>query len=179
MSYPARKLVRDAVKTALADVTYGFNAKLAAIASTYGVTAWTFNFSAGSSNFLQAYLGGEDVDMTQIATFPAMLIYTTGMQQSAREKLRTFSGNLICNIDIYLQYAYRLDGVSFPEQDDIEKYSDAVSDVLTEIFQRRALAWPAGVSYSYQFQFEPDPAIPLADGWRQRLACQLAFQVNL
>ncbi len=178
-----RKPLRDAAVTALADATFGFNAKLAAELAAASVIGhgFTIDFGANSANFLQSYYtSAGEVDLSAIRSWPAMVAYTTQYQPTQVEKFRQISGTLLLNVDVYLRFAFRdVGGSAYAmEGNNTEDVADAVEGAVLEVFQRRALTWPSGYTYTGNITPTREPVAQMADGYMQRLAFQLEFEVN-
>ena len=180
VSLPVRKIVRDAVRDILADATYGFNPILAATAADYAIEPWVITYDQPGGNFFQGFLVGESaVEMADVLTYPAQVLYTTASENIVREKGRQFSGAVAVSIDNYIRFESRRDGVGLPEPWDADAWADCVEDVLIQVLHRRGLAWPTGVSYGGKYQIAREPIVQLPDGWAQRIPMQLAIEVNL
>lgn len=174
-----RKDIRVAMVAALADSTLGFNARLAAVAGEYAIQPFELDFGPDSYNFLQAFYGvPEDVELSAIRQWPAMVLYTTNATRNGQQKSVGFSGSVQAHIDIYLRYRLRDETVVDIETRDPESIADAVEDALLSVFQRRGLAWPTGCTYNGDINCDRDPVVLYGDGYLQRLATQLKFEVN-
>lgn len=173
MSAVTRKRIRDAAVGALSDVVTGFNARLAALATDYGITPFVIDFGPTSRNFLQSYLSPDQVDFSNVATYPAMVVYTASSENTNIEKFRLFSGQVELYIDVYLRYRQSL------ESRDTESIADAVEDALTQILNDPLMPWPATVAYNGGFRSPREPLALLGDGYEQRIPVQLLFEVNI
>lgn len=178
-----RKPIRDAAVTALADATYGFNTKLSAEFTAASVTGhgFTIDFGATSKNFLQSYYtSAGDVDLSAVQTWPAIVVYTTQYQPTQLEKFRQISGSLLLNVDVYLRFAFRdVGGSAYAmEGNNTEDVADCVEGAVLEVFQRKALTWPSGYTYGGLIVPTREPVAQMGDGYMQRLAFQLQFEVS-
>lgn len=177
------KPIRDAVVAAMADASYGFNAKLAEEFTAASVTGhgFTIDFGTASANFLQSkYSSAGEVDLSAIRTWPAIAVYTDGLQPTQVEKFRQACGTLLMNVDIYLRFAFRDAGGSAyaMEGNNTEDVADCVDGAIREVFQRRAIAWPSGYTYGGLITPTRDYVSQMADGYMQRLSFQLQFEVS-
>lgn len=178
-----RKALRDAAVAALADTTYGFNAKLVAELTAASVTGHGFviDFGATSKNFLQSYYtSAGEVDLSAVQTWPAIVLYTTQYQPTQLEKFRQVSGDVLLNVDVYLSFAFRNAGGSAyaMEGNNTEDVADCVEGAVFEVFQRKALTWPSGYTYGGLITPTREPVVQMADGYMQRLSFQLQFEVS-
>lgn len=180
-----RKVVRSAVHTALSHATTGFNAQLAAIASAYGVTAFTLDWSLPSKNVAFSFLEeGDGEETSSLTEYPACLIYCGRAENQWRVKGKKFSGTVAVRVSFILRYRALTDAVTAGNtithekaMADTESIADAVNDAALEaIYAGGAAFQSAGVFYS-TYVAEPSPVEPLGDGYRQRVDITLGFEV--
>jgi hypothetical protein len=168
-----RKAVRDAALSELAASVTGFNATLAALAGTYGVTPFTIDWSSTSSNFSQSQVTTEQLELSRMIEYPGCLLYTPTTQNQNLEKFRRFSGVVVLNIDVIVDFR---DGA---EGRDTESLPDAVEDAITSIFNRPTLSLPAYVVWNGDIECVREPVRLNGDGYFQRCPHQLTFEVHV
>ena len=165
-----RKVTRDAVRTALSAAVTGFNAQLAAIAAAYSIVPYTIDWAAESRQTFQGYISPEQIDVSQIVEYPAVVLYTSDAINENFEKGHRFGGQVQAHMDWYLRFKTGI------EVDDVESILDATEDAALEAINDYS-AWPANVIYNRQFQVSRDAISLLGEGWEQRIAVQMLFHV--
>jgi hypothetical protein len=177
-----RKLVRDAIKSALADTDDGFNATLAAIAATYGIDPFTIDWSDGSGNFIEANLDETGARASRLVTGVTVSLYTSESRNKSlgenRSKTAAFEGTILAHLDIRLDFR---DGEDV--NDDLtEDVADAVEDAIIQILVdpqgpfRGSFEGP--VYFSGDFACLRPPIEQLAEGYAQLLPFQLLYEVH-
>jgi hypothetical protein len=176
-----RQTIQDTILAGLAATSTGFNARLLALALDYGITVFGIDFTRGSSdNFLEAYVDGiSAVERSQIKAFPAIVVYSSEAIFTGQEKGRGFSGSVQFHIDAYLRFRFRDDGESGMESSNTESLANAVEDALLSVFHQSAFAWPTGVIYNRAFHGGREQVMEYADGYLQRVAIQMLFEVRI
>lgn len=120
------------MRSALADATHGFNAKLAAVAATYGITAFSINWAAsGSGTMLQSYVDAAGREQSRLKGISAAL-YTSASQQAGgvdRAKGYAFDGQVVGHLDVFLEF----DDGEEVTADLTEDYADAVEDAVIQV----------------------------------------------
>jgi len=156
-----RKKVREAAVSVLSNATTGFNARVAAKATAYGITAYTIDWSAGSGSFFQAYVEPEDIDLTQIKQWPAVNLYTVGSFHEGRVFGRAFSGTIGLRVDLFLKLRTGVEAGS-----EIERNFELAEDALITALRDDLTGIHAyGVSPLNQFDVPREAARLLGDGW--------------
>lgn len=177
-----RKLVRYAIADVLASPTTGFNYQLAALASTYGIEPWEFDFGRHSRNVIYGFLDDEGIDVSGIFNFPGLVICTTEAIDEKKIRNMKFSGFVGVTIGAYLRLQ-ALDAedmvVNRPDFDgDLEKWADATEDALQEaLYAGRGAFQTAGCNYTL-FRSDRSPIVARGDGHTQSLTFQLGFEVH-
>lgn len=179
-----RKLTRDSlVNLALADADEGFNAQLAAIAETYGITPFLLDFGAESPNVVYGALDEEGVRISRIFEFPGAVISTVEAVNERRVRGARFSGFVSASIAIYLRMRVIDDfniGANQPNfGGDWESLPDAVEDAMHEaLHQGRGAMSAAGVNYS-EYRSDRDLITETGDGYMQKITFTLGFEVTV
>lgn len=170
-----RKRTRTAVYDALVSPTFGLNAKLAAAAPGYGVTAPTFDLAAGSSQFLQGFLLPEALDLSPLIVFPALVLYTSSARtESGREKFRKWTG------DVQVESHFYLEQRAGREKDNTEVLGDLLEDAFVEVLNAaRSIFEGAGVTWGGDYSCDRDPVVQLENGWAQRIPISTLFEVTV
>lgn len=172
-----RKLVRDGIRGALAHQTTGFNSKFAALAGAYGLApALSIHWDPLSRQVFQGFIGADLLDLSQIADFPAVVIYTSRAENQLLTMPTKFSGTITGHADFYLRFDLDRNSGG-PERDDTDSWSDAVEDAVIEALHAYT-GWSGGVAFLREFRCERDPVVLLGDGWAQRLPFEIFFEVT-
>lgn len=174
MSTLITRYVRAAAKAYLADPTSGFNATLASIAATHGVTAFTIDWSATSKQFWEAYLTPDDVDESAASKYPMAFLHGVASDNSHDSLPRTFSGS----VDLALAFWFTDRATSAPRT--LEPLCDAVEDAVNAMFADGN--WPQlwGASNAVMVRC-PSQRARLDTGgehWRASIVFRLTFQVD-
>lgn len=178
-----KKQCRDALVASLADGTSGFNAVLAGIAPSYGINAFTLQFSLPSPNVVFGYLDDEEVQVSQIFEFPGAIIYSTESVNERSLKPARFSGFVNQYIVFYLRYRKFDDEdlmVNQPDFDgDFEKFPDAVEDAINSALESgRSIM--AGYRVNMEnYRADRGPIQSLGDGHVQVLTFTLGMVVHV
>lgn len=177
-----RKVTRDALVSALADDTTGFNAQLASIGQEYGISPFALEFtSPASKNVVYGYLDDQEVDVSSIFEFPGAVIYTTeGVDENRPNRSKYFVAGVI---SLYLRYQ-QLDApdtqTNLPDfSNDFEKWPDACEDAMTAaLYAGRGAMSTGGVNFT-QYRADRSPVVNLGDGHTQKLTFTLGFEVHI
>lgn len=170
-----RKLVRDALRTALQHPTSGLNAKVRAAATEHGIEPFEIAWEEGSRQFLQGYFDADAVDLSPIFEFPGLVLYTSqAAKQPDREKFRDFAGDVIAQLDFYVEIRQ---GREF---DNTESYGECFEDALLQVMAAtRSIFESAGAYWNGDIEIAANPVVQLQDGWAQRISTTLTFEVTL
>jgi hypothetical protein len=179
-----RSAVRSAIRSSLADATHGFNAKLAAVASTYGITAFTISWNAAdSATMIQSQFDPEGRAASRLpVTGASATIYTTESRQDRRAMSGAFDGRVRAHVDFFIRFA---DGEN--TNDDLtESYGDAVEDAVIRVLTDPASAMIStyfngtnGVYYTGGFGCLRPPIEQTADGFAMLLPFQFLYEVRV
>lgn len=93
--------IRNALKGQLSDATTGMNARIAALAASYGVDTFEVDFSDDSVNFLMSAVDIDSVEESSVFTYPLMTIDTIGAQDLGLIFSASFSGRIQGVIDVH------------------------------------------------------------------------------
>jgi Tfp pilus assembly major pilin PilA len=176
----ARMMARRGVLAALSDPTGGINEIYGVLAAENGLDqAVKFDFEPGSENVVCTFVSSaNDVDISQVAEYPALSIYTSDAKNANIEKSRSFSGLVTVHVDGWIRHQARrgsADGMPF---DDTETVADvleaAISKCITDF-----VGWESGVVYNNEFQFTREPVLLIGDGWQQRIAGEFYIEVHV
>jgi len=166
------KLFRDAVIAKLSHATTGFNARLAAVASTYGITAFEIDFTTGS-NFFQGALTPDVLARSSRVQAPFMCLYATGWHNENQEKSRVFSGPVDLTLDVEL--AWQQDN---PDETNFESMADAVEDVILATLNESTHSGWGSVVYAKQIECVRSPVSLDASSFSQSLSFNMTAVVN-
>lgn len=168
-----RKKVRDAATAILGNDFTGFNARLESLIAEYNLPKdFRVDWDNNSVTFFQGYIDASQADGSQIASWPAVFVYTSNLVNENRQKPRTFSGTITLHIDVWLRFR---DGV---EQDDIESVCDAVEDAAISALYDDAAGWPPSVTPAAEYSVSKEPAQLMGDGWQQRIPIVIPVEVD-
>lgn len=176
-----RKRIRDTVRGFLAASATGFNARLAAAAASFGVTAFTINFAVDgtSRNFAQSYVDWNQpavLESSSILDFPGMALYTTEGQDTGMPRGARWFGDVILCIDLILRYRIGMEGTpALPNTEDI---MDAAESSVFECINDTSLLWPPGVRLARETMATRDSGIQLSDGFQQVTHLSFKFGAN-
>lgn len=164
----------------LADATTGFNARLAAIAASYGITAFAVDWDLNSTSFIQSFVDPSAVDVAPlIPADVAALLYTSlsseSHEQEGRTKFARYSGQIILHLDFYLRFD---DGME-PLERNTEDIADAIEDAVIQVLRRTDADWPAGVVFNGDVASPRESIVHLADGYGQRIPFTFLFEVHV
>jgi hypothetical protein len=176
-----RKLVRDVIRGALADATHGFNAKIAAIAASYGIAAFTINWGAADSpNFIQSQLDTVSEGVSRL-TGIRVALYTGGSQTlpaEDRSKGAKYEGEIEAHLDVWVEFG----GGADVTDDLTEPYADAIEDAVIEVLNPQSplrAAWQGPVYFDGTMAAIRNPVVPLEDGYQQYLSFTFIFEVSV
>ena len=179
-----RKLVRDAIREALAASTGGFNEAIANIASAYGISAFTINWAATDSPsfVMQQRADPAASDDNRLVRGISAALYTSEavtLPAGQREKFTTFHGNIRANLDFHIEYNAGMEA----SEDLMEPVGDAIEDAVL-----RVLCTPTGSQF-YRFsgdvQWTGDylsnklPIEETADGHLQVMQFSLVYEISV
>jgi hypothetical protein len=99
-----------ALQTRLSDPATGFNANLAAIAATYGITPYVVDWSSTSSNFMVGQVDPTLLEASSTFTYPFTTIDTGAVVDDARVVSAVFAGTIALVIDVTIS----LESEDFP-----------------------------------------------------------------
>jgi hypothetical protein len=175
-----RAIVRASIISALSDASAGISARYDSIRGEFGLPEIEpLDFGEDSRNVLQCYVANaNDVDISQVADYPALAIYTSAVSNRNIEKGRAFSGAVTAHVDIYLRHQARRGELDGAPIGDIERYADAIEAAMLRCLSCY-LGWPSGVVYNNEFSVSREPVLALGDGWQQRIAAEFYFEVHL
>lgn len=166
------KHARQTLVTLLADENVGFNPTLAIICQTYGIPAFTLDFTA-KGNFFQGYYSAKDlVETTPLKKGPIVCMYTMKSQNMNDQKFVTFSGSIMFGIDTY---------VTFPQSSALQNTEDLVDAVEATYYS----VFNSAANYSFygDVQYNGDLLVtrgPLAKGlpnWVQLVQSRLTVDL--
>lgn len=163
-----RKKVRDAVKTILADPATGFNPRLAAYASAYGITAFALDFTDGSDNFAQCYVDPEKIVQSELIEFPGMTLYTLDDEDNGEPRGLRYRGDVMVVMDFYVR-------LREGEERNTEDLTDAVHDAALSAINDPNVAYPPGVLYTRRSKGSRVSVQPLKDGFQQLARVEAQF----
>ena len=177
-----RKLVRDAMKAALANPADGFNARIAAIADEYGIEPFTIDFGAGSLSFLETYADQPGRLSSRLIAGVSLFLYTSlSEQDSAKEKAKraVFEGSVTAHLDFDVCFR---EGIGITEEL-TENYADAIEHAVTDVLLDAAAPntealFSGPVYFSGGFACAREPAVQTADGFRQLLPFTFLYEVH-
>ena len=179
---PTRKAVRDAATAILRDEATGFNARMAALSTEYGIEEFKIDFNAGSKSFFQGAIEpeSEDLEYSQLHPKPIALVVSTAESTSLRKQNSPyFSGEVQLRLDAYIQISKTKNRTTDQvEWDDTETTMDVIEEALLLALQESD-NWQPNVIYNHQFASERGPLRLTGDGWSQRLSLMLVCEVHL
>lgn len=159
----------------MSNATTGFNARLATIAAGYGVTAFTISWLAASKQFFQGYLDPAQLERSQLATFPAVALYTSLAEDAVEgQHFRLFAGPITAHVDFY-----RVSKAGI-EVDDTESWADAVEDAVILALNDpvTGIYGQAGIAYKGEFRSPRESIQLLGEGWSQRVPIEIICEVQ-
>jgi hypothetical protein len=177
LSLTYRKTVRDAIRAAMAHASTGFNVRLNALATAYGITPFTIDWtSAESRTFAQSLIDPQNIEICQLLDFPAACLYTEQANDTGFPRGVKFSGSMVASLDFWQR---QRDGI---ESLDTESMSDAIEDAAMSVLNDPTVPWPINSSISVIFArqcaIQRDHLVPLADGFGQRVSIKIPFEVK-
>jgi hypothetical protein len=163
------KVVRDAVRDRMAE---RFGAALTDVATLYGVTPFSIDWSpATSRNFFQGNLHPDDLERTSLSAYPLVFLYTERSANRNDVKYSTFAGEVTIALDFHL--SWRRAGALR----DFESLVDAVEDATFETLN--GLDWVPGFGlvHNGDLAAERSPIETAAEDWRQTIHFRLTFDL--
>lgn len=168
------RAVREAMGRRLADAATGFNAKLAAVASTYGIQPFTIDWSATSKNFFRGFIDPNDVDDSTPSRYPLVMLYSITSSNDHDSMPRVFSGKVTLGLDFHVTWKQ---GNALKNFEDL---GDAIEDAVYAVFSDGN--WPQlwGAQYACQtgITLSKRPVESGGEHWRQTISFRLVFQVD-
>jgi hypothetical protein len=90
----------------LSDPDTGFNANLALVAPTYGITPWVVDWDPNTSvNFMIGQVNPDLMEESQAFSYPFTTVDTTAVVDDARVVSATFAGAIGLVVEVTLSYA--------------------------------------------------------------------------
>jgi hypothetical protein len=167
-----RKTVRDAV---LAFLAAGFNARINAFASIYGIAPFTLDFTTASVNFAVASIDPANIENCQIDWSGDVnvggCLYTGDLVNDGGPKEWNVASKLFVHLDLYVRQRTGIEG--FNTEDEFDCIEDAAVSTIQNLDNR----WPGGVIYSRDFAGTRERSIPLGDGFAARIPLKFLFEV--
>lgn len=178
-----RKLVLVAMRTVLADVATGLNARLAATRAGYGIdSAVTFDWAAGeSTSVFYGNISDSEARRTRLADRVTLRISTGGSVYTGETRNVKWSGLIDGNLDVLVRMSHEeRDEDSMEDYDIIERYVAWIEDSVIEVFARLNIDWGSlGVVYAKPPDCPNLPdAVLYADGWEQAIPIRVGFKVD-
>jgi hypothetical protein len=189
------KAVYDAARGVMADTTYGFNACLTTISSTYGLGAYNthippvwvpdvpqITWTTASKSVFSGHLTQDGQRLSQLDAGLELVIWSGMSLWTGETKGMKWSGRVELHLDFTITTSARLDSSDTVEQDQTLTLAEAVFDAVVETFCRAAITW--GTTYSVVFAAPPSspewsPLEQLEDGWRQQIPIVVGFRVDV
>ena len=169
--YQYRKKTRDAILSLL---TANFNTTLAALASSYGITPFTLDFSAASINFAVSHIDENNIENCQIEWSSGVSVggclYTSDALDENSVHALNFSGKLFANLDFFVRDRQGKEG--FNTEDFFDCIEDAAMNVLND-----PASYPPGVLFQRQSEMQRGAIIPLSDGFATTIPIKTLFEV--
>ena len=179
MKISARPL--EALISKMRHSTTGFNANLAAVASTYNVSPFTIDFPASpyvanTKSFLLGKIPPDEIIKYGVVSTNKLSMYVDRVDNQNLEKPRNFSGVVMVRMDFHLFWG------SSDMKQNFECMSLAVEDAVSETIQAYTVQnWGSSVVYNGAFSMMRG-LIETPDGkgslW-QLLAFGLQFQIDV
>jgi hypothetical protein len=166
--------VRGKVLARFSDGAKGFNARLAAVAGTYGITAFSIDFTSGSKSFFQAQVDPVMVEESTALGDRWMALYSVKIDDTNEQKGQTFSGPVTIGLDVHIYW--KSSRIVF----DMESVADAVQDAVVALMKDQTTQ-----NWGYETVFTgrtTEVRYPLAratkDSWRQTSRYLFEFEVH-
>jgi hypothetical protein len=181
-----RKLVRTAMRTALADADEGFNARLAEVAPTYGIDPFLIDWTLPSDSFIQSHVDRAGREVSKLVTGVTVAIYTSLSAQS-REEVSKMGGGFVMQITAHLDFEVNFkgaDGEGVEATEDVtEEIADAIEDAVLLVLCDRntstgAALWEHPYFFKGDFACARGPIVQEEDGYSQRLPFTFIYEVN-
>lgn len=172
------KKVRDAARLLMADATIGINPKIAALISTYGVPAFSFDFTSTSINVIQGSVLADDIEQTSEYIAPYLILRSLSSADytgTARTKGLIFSGEVV------MQFEYILEFASSAVQPDSESLGDLIEDVMYQTLQSipgQQFLNGYSVLFPGAMQLQRQQVIQAGENWRQSIIFTAVFNLN-
>ncbi|CAB4130876.1 hypothetical protein UFOVP130_41 [uncultured Caudovirales phage] len=166
------KAVRRAVFLRLSDAATGFNAALAGVAASYGVTPFVIDWTVNSKQFFAAQLHPDEIDESTPSKYPMVMLYALSSDNRNIQKFAEFAGFVSIGLDIHLSWR---PAKAVPNFEDL---ADAVEDaVYATLNGQNFQDWGASVVYNGDVSVQRRPLEMSAENWRQTLSFRLVFEV--
>jgi hypothetical protein len=166
--------VRDRVIAQLSDAVLGFNAQLATVATAYGITPYTLDFTSASRNFFEGPYDPENLDSTSVLKYPIACLYVNEAANVNDQMFQTFSGPAVMTFDLWL--SWRASGA--PQN--TEKLANATEAAIIRTFcnpdNQANLTGP--VTYDRKIRISRGRIEMGGQNWRQLLRTTLVFQLD-
>lgn len=170
------KKVRDAVRSRLSDSTNGFNAKLSAVASQYGLTPFTVDWTTSSKQLFEARAHPSDLEKSTPSKYPLVTLYVLRARNTRENKPQLFSGF----IDVVLDFHVTARGVVASALKTLQDTADAIEDAVFASLD--PFSWTGAYTPPVALVGGPDlerePVEMDGENWRQTLSFMLTFQVD-
>jgi hypothetical protein len=92
----------NALQARLSDSVTGFNANLTAVANTYGVDAFTVDWSNTSSNFMIGQIDPNLLEQSSSFTYPFVTIDTATVTDDGRVVSAVFAGTIALIVEVHI-----------------------------------------------------------------------------
>lgn len=173
-----RKTVRDAIVAVLAEPSTGFNARLAAYATTYGITPITIDFTGAADNFALSRISIETLEQSALINLDPLsaCLFTGPSADTGLPRGIPFSGT----VDAHLRLFYR--PRSGAEGYNTEDWIDAIEDAALSAINSPSVVWPINQSisviFSRQCAADRTEIHQLSDGHMQMSEIRIPFEVR-
>lgn len=176
-----RYLVRTALRTVLADVTYGFNAVAATLQAKYGIAGTVaLDWGAGSESVLIGEL--TSLQPSSLKGELVLLIVTGASVWTGETKGVKWSGL----VDAELQFRVEFSGELGDSETEIdismaEPWTEFLEDVVTEVLGRKSIDWSALKVVQPRPADCPSPQgiEPTDNGWWRLVPIRVSFRVDV
>src|SRR5579862_2099312 len=129
MSQIGRK-VRQAIVAQLSPSATGFNDRLASVAGTYGIDAYTIDWTSESQNFIYGRIAPQLLDESSPLTYPLVTIDTVRSQNTNRVKFALFAGPVTALIEVH--HSWTQDSALQDFSDLVDATEDAMIAALND-----------------------------------------------
>jgi hypothetical protein len=136
------KIIRNALKTQIADAAAGVNARLAALAGSYpDAVPYVIDWSSTSLNFIWGTLDPDKFEETSVFTYPLVTIDTLTAQDQGLIFSATFAGKVVGVIDIH--HSWPNESVVADFSDQLDMSEDAFLSCIKDTSRQQ---WGGGVN---------------------------------